>query len=321
MNADPTRTKPASEQVPRDAETLQGFDEELHRALVMLYRLKPGQMDVIDDLASRESLNYAEAAVASGIVTQSDVDRALKWMRRAPDTQGRSVIEEALRRRPTRTDVVVWEGEKLKPSAELILAHNQDHPRSELLRSLRTEILMRRRAQRASGIFALLSPNRGEGRSHLCAELAISFAQLGGRTLLVDADLRRPRLHTLFGADNHLGLAQELERQKGLKLRGVEGLAEMGLMTSGVLPPNPLELLSSYRFERLVTEWRRSYEYVVIDTPPTSECSDALAVARAVGQVVIVGRSSATSFASLKSMTRGLETTGAEIIGAVINSF
>jgi capsular exopolysaccharide synthesis family protein len=321
MNADSTDSKLSADDEPQDAQALEEFDEALHRALVMLYRLRADQVDEINELVERRAVRFAEAAVLSGVVTQSEVDNALDWVERRSESPGRSIVEEALFRRPPNRDLVVWETEKLKPARELILAHNQDHPRSELLRSLRTEILMRRRAQRASGIFALLSPNRGEGRSHLCAELAIAFAQLGGRTLLVDADLRRPRLHTLFGADNLLGLSQELERHKGLKLRGVEGLPQMALMTSGALPPNPLELLSSYHFERLVAEWRRNYEYVVIDTPATSECSDALAVARAVGQVVIVGRSAATPFSSLKNMTRGLQTTGAEIIGAVINSF
>lgn len=321
MSADSTDSKLSPGNVLQDAEALEEFDEALHRALVMLYRLRGDQVDEIGDLVVRRSLRFADAAVLSGIVTQSEVDNALDWVRRRSQTQGRTIVEEALRRRPARRDVVVWEHEKLKPSPQLILAHNQDHPRSELLRSLRTEIMMRSRARQASGIFALLSPNAGEGRSHLCAELAIAFAQLGGRTLLVDADLRRPRQHLLFGADNHVGLAQELERSKGLKLHGVEGVRHMALMTSGVLPPNPLELLSSFHFERMVAEWRRNYEYVIVDTPPTSECSDALAVATAVGHVVIVGRNTATSFSSLKDMTRRLQTTRAEIIGAVLSTF
>ena len=321
MSADSTDSKLAPDSVLHDAEAQEEFDEALHRALVMLYRLRADQVNEITDLVVSRSVRFADAAVLSGVVTQSEVDNALDWVRRRSETQGHTIVEKALRRRPVRRDVVVWGDEKLKHSPELILAHNQDHPRSELLRSLRTEILMRCRARQASGIFALLSPNRGEGRSQLCAELAIAFAQLGGRTLLVDADLRRPRQHLLFGADNHLGLTQELERRKGLKLHGVEGVPQLALMTSGALPPNPLELLSGFHFERMVAEWRRNYEYVIVDTPPISECSDALAVATAVGHVVIVGRNTATSFASLKDMTRRLQTTHSEIIGAVLNDF
>jgi Mrp family chromosome partitioning ATPase len=95
----------------------------------------------------------------------------------------------------------------------------------------------------------------------------------------------------------------------------------MQLLTSGALSPSPLELLSGSRFERLVAEWRRSYEFVLIDTPPASEFSDGLPVATAAGNVVLLGRKNSTSFSVLTELCRKLETTHARVVGAVINTF
>jgi receptor protein-tyrosine kinase len=170
-------------------------------------------------------------------------------------------------------------------------------------------------------MFAFLSASAGEGRSQLCAEMAIAFAQLGSRTLLVDADLRRPHQHVLFGAENRIGLAQALHGGSPPRMFGVEGTAQMQLLTAGASTPNPLELLSGKRFEKLTAEWRNSYEFVLIDTPPVAEFSDGLPVATAAGNVVVLGRKNATSFDSLTELCRKLETTHARVLGAVINTF
>jgi Mrp family chromosome partitioning ATPase len=95
----------------------------------------------------------------------------------------------------------------------------------------------------------------------------------------------------------------------------------MALLTSGALPPNPLELLSSSRFDQLTVEWRRNFEYVLIDTPPAAKSSDAIAVAAAVGNVIMLSRANITPFRDLKEMSRKLETTHARTLGAVIGKF
>lgn len=143
-----------------------------------------------------------------------------------------------------------------RPGRELVIAHDPDNLRSEAIRSLRTELLMRSSGTRGGGIFALLSPRPQEGRSQLSAELAIAFAQLGSRTLLMDADMRRPRQHLLFGTDNGVGLAQMLVDSSALSAHRVAGVPQLAVLTSGGDVPNPLELLSGPRFERVVREWR-----------------------------------------------------------------
>jgi protein-tyrosine kinase len=303
------------------AEPIEELDQEICDALVLLYKLPEEAVQSIRESKKALGVSFAEAAIHTGLVTDSELDQARDWVRRQGMLDGRGIIEEALRRRSQQKDLIVWEGEKVHPGKELILAHDPYCDRSESIRSLRTELLMRTNGRRGAACFALMSPCSGEGRSQLAAELAIAFAQLGSRTLLVDADMRRPRLHELFGADNSVGLAQALVDSKALRMRGVEGFPKMALLTSGTLPPNPLELLSGNRFERMLAEWRRSYEFIVIDTPPVSQYSDGLAVASVAGHVVLLGRVNSTPFSAMAELRRKLDTSQSWVVGAVLNSF
>jgi protein-tyrosine kinase len=316
MSAEPDYPQSSPETAAR-----QTLDQEISDALVLLYKLPAATIESIHTSMKTTKMGFAEAALHTGLVTQKELSEAQEWVRRQNLHKGRSIIEEALRRRPAQREIVVWEGKRLPPGKELILAHDPYNERSEAIRSLRTELLMRTSGRRGTGMFALLSACAGEGRSQLAAELAIAFAQLGSRTLLVDADLRRPRQHLLFGADNLIGLAQALADGSPPRVHGVEGVPQMALLTSGTLPPNPLELLSGGRFERIAADWRRSYEYVVLDTPPVSQFSDGLAVASVAGHVVVLGRTNSTSFNVLSELRRKVDTTNAWVVGAVMNNF
>jgi receptor protein-tyrosine kinase len=296
-------------------------DEELHDALVLLHRLSNEAVERINELMASLHIRFSEAALHTGVVTQQELDEALAWVRQRALTQGRSIVEDVMRRRVEQREVVLWKGEVLQACKQLIIAHDPDDPRSELLRRLRTDLLLRTGARRGAAFFALLSPCAQEGRSQLAAELAISFAQLGSKTLLVDADLRRPRQHELFGSNNEMGLAQALAADGTLNLNGVQGLPKLAVLTSGGRPPNPVELLHGQRFDRMITDWRRNFEFVVLDTPPTSEFSDGLTIATAAGNVVVLTRARATSFSALKEMRRNLEPTQTRIVGAIINNF
>jgi len=296
-------------------------DQAIADALVLLYKLPDDAMDSIRVAMQRAGLTFADAALHTGIATQGELDEAYSWVRRQSQRQGRSLVEEALHRQSSQRALTVWEGDRVVPGQALLLANQPDSPHSETVRTLRTELLMRTSGRRGAAIFALLSPGQQEGRSQLCAELAIAFAQLGGRTLLVDADMRRPRQHVLFGCDNDIGLAQALVDSNSLRIRRVEGFENMGLLPSGCLPPNPLELLSGPRFERLVGDWRRSYEFVLVDTPPVGQYSDGLTVATAAGSVIVLGRRNITSFSAMSELQRKVENTYARVVGAVLNQF
>ena len=209
----------------------------------------------------------------------------------------------------------------VEPDERLIMAHDPCDPRCEKIRALRTELLLRREAMDRANVVALLSPCAGEGRSLLAAELAIAFAQTGHPTLLVDADLRRPQQHVLFGAHNRQGLSQAIEYGATPQLHSVRGLARMSVLTAGVVPNDPLELLSSRRFASMMEDWRDNFEFVVIDTAPVAHFSDGLAVASLAGRVLALSRAQHTPYKDMRDMLRRLATTRSQILGAVISHF
>jgi protein-tyrosine kinase len=209
----------------------------------------------------------------------------------------------------------------VKPGPRLLIAHDPYDARCEKLRGLRTELLLRREAPGEADVIALLSPDIGDGRSQLAAELAIAFAQLGRPTLLVDADLRHPSQHLLFNAPNQNGLVQAIERDERPYLHTVEGFRELSLLTAGPPPDNPLELLLNSRFAELLGEWRNRFDFVIVDTPPIGSYSDGLAVASLVRRVLTLCRANSTPYRDNRDMLRRLTAMRAQVLGAVINHF
>ncbi len=207
------------------------------------------------------------------------------------------------------------------PHDQLIMAHDPYDPRCEKIRALRTELLLRRESLDHADIVALLSPCSGEGRSLLAAELAIAFSQMGQPTLLIDADLRNPQQHFLFGTDNRNGLSQAIENGAKPQLHTVKDLPRMSVLTAGTVTNNPLELLSSSSFASMIDDWRNNFEFVVIDTPPVTRFSDGLAVARLVGRVLALSRAKHTPYKDMQDMLRRLAVTRSLILGAVVSHF
>lgn len=294
---------------------------DLHAALLARFQLPPETINTVYEAMRQRSISFAEAALSLGVVTQDQVDDALLWVQRAHRSDGSGLIETAIRRISTSRQVVLVEGEKVKPGPSLVLVHNPDDPRSEKIRALRTELLLLSDVSLGANTIALLSACPGEGRSQLSAELAISFSQLGKRALLVDADLRQPKLHALFGSSNESGLVEVISRNQKPRLHPVDGLPQLSLLTSGSNPPNPLELLSDGRFARLLQDWRKNFEFIIIDTPPVQSYADGLAVATLAGRVVLLSRAQHTSYKQTRELLRRLATTQSQILGAVINHF
>lgn len=207
------------------------------------------------------------------------------------------------------------------PGKKLLAVHDPRDPRSETIRTLRAELLLRRESADGNDVIALLSACAGEGRSLLAADLAIGVAQTGCPTLLVDADFRRPQQHLLFGTHNRLGLAHAIASGEPPQLREVRGLPTLSLLTAGESPGDPLEALSSLAFKRMVEDWRRHFRFVVIDTAPVAEFSDALVIANLVGRVLVLSRARHTRYREMQDLLRRLASTRSEVLGAVISHF
>jgi receptor protein-tyrosine kinase len=294
-------------------------DKSLIDELISLWGLSAESVERIADVVRTERLSFSDAAVRLGLVSREDLEDARAWMGRRDDNPG--PIETAIRQAKSRNSIVLRQAGVVRPGSHLLLLHEPDSARSERIRALRTELMLLVGEARRDNVLALLSPGPAEGRSQLCAELAVSFAQAGRRTLLVDADMRHPRQHVLFNADNQWGLAQALALDESPSMYAVEGVPELSLLTAGAVPPNPLELVSNRRFERLMDNWRRSYDFVLLDTPSVSQYADGLAIATAATRVLLVSRTESTSYSGIKDLLRRLAPTQARILGAVLNRF
>jgi len=116
-------------------------------------------------------------------------------------------------------------------------------------------------------------------------------------------------------------LADAISRNQKPLFHPVDRLPHLSLLTSGIVTSNPLELLSDGRFQKMIQDWRRSFEFVLLDTPPVHKYADSLAIATLAGRVLLVSRAQRTTFRSTSEMLRRLATTQSQILGGVINHF
>ena len=300
---------------------LEDTDVDINDKLIAELGLTGDSLEKIHEVMRSMSTTFADAAERLGLLRPDAFEQALLKIRSGPPVEDEGMVETAIRRIAADRRVVLRQGERVAPSQQLVLAHDPDNPRSERLRALRTELLLLHETGRGANVLAVVSPGSGEGRSQLCAELAISFAQLGRRTLLVDADMRKPQQHVLFGSSNQHGLSQSIAHNEKPYYHPVTGLPFMHLLTAGPIPPNPLELLSDGRFSNLLNDWRNAYEFIVLDTPPVEECADGLAVATIAARALVLSRAQHTSFNSTRALLRRLASTQSKLLGAVINHF
>jgi protein-tyrosine kinase len=203
----------------------------------------------------------------------------------------------------------------------MLFAEDTKDPRAERIRALRTRLQAVPVGIEQRGAIAITSPAAGDGRTRLAAEIAISFAQLGRRTLLIDADLRRPQLHLLFSVRNGPGLSQGLERGITPYLYSVGEIPALRLLIAGSTVRNPTDLLSQDSFKLMVDEWRKTFDLVVIDTPPMTQYADGQAIAAVAGTALTVSRANHTPFAGIEHMLRQLLAAGSDIAGTVISHF
>jgi len=289
-------------------------------SLIKQHQLSPEAVAKIRELMNDSGMSFADAAVHLKLLSAEQISGAPQPTNQASNEDS-GLVEAAIRRVSSARQVVVRQGEEVAPGEQLRVAFDAHHPRNEKMRVLRTELLLMNEPSRNANVVALLSPDSGEGRSQLAAELAISFAQLGRRTLLVDADMRHPSQHFLFNSPTDYGLSKAISSNSKPYLHPVKGLPNMFLCTAGAVPPNPLELLSDGRFDKLLSDWRSAYEFVVIDTPPVSQYADAIAIATVAGRVLLLGRTQHTSYKNTREMMRRLATTHAKIMGSVLSTF
>jgi len=211
------------------------------------------------------------------------------------------------------------------PSAggELVMAREPFHPCAEELRALRTQLLIRwDNAGVRPRRLAIVSPGAAEGRSYLAANLAVAFAQLGERTLLIDADLRAPRQDRIFGIGDASGLAALLSGRAGREaLVPLPDFGALALLPAGPPPHNPQELLSRPALGALLEKLRADFDVVVFDTPAAKPYADAESVAFRAGHALVLARRHRTRLADAAEVVRRLGDSGARVLGTVWNAY
>lgn len=180
--------------------------------------------------------------------------------------------------------------------------------------------LMTRCATLGCGALAVTGPGRREGRSHLAANLAVACAQAGHRVLLIDADLRNPRQHEIFGVGRHPGLSRLLcgyaPEDAAHRLPGLRSLT---LVTAGPPAPNPLELLGSGALAALVAHARERHDLIVLDTPASSRWPDAELIACAAGGALLVVEENRSRTRAVAALRERLSANGVVVAGALVS--
>ncbi len=208
----------------------------------------------------------------------------------------------------------VWEERKN------LLSPNSDFFIREAYKTLRTNVSFSLTGEEKCKVIVVTSSLQSEGKSVTATNLAISYAMTDCRVLLVDCDLRRPKLARLMNQSSKVGLSNVL-MQPGL-LQGAilpSGIEGVDVLLAGDIPPNPSELLGSPRMERLITDLRKVYDYIILDSPPVNMVTDAVVLAPKSDGVLFVVRANQSERGAVMHAVDQLDYANAKILGFVLN--
>jgi len=204
---------------------------------------------------------------------------------------------------------------------DLIVHNDPKSPISEGLRTIRTNLQFSNVDKQMKKIM-ITSSMPGEGKSFTTANLATAFAQDGSKVIMIDCDMRKGRLHKIFEISNSKGLSNllidnvEKNYKKYIKKTNIENLS---IIPSGMIPPNPSELLNSEANKKLISILEEEYDYVIFDCVPINGLPDSLIMANLVNKAIIVCAAGVTPTELLQKTKTSLENVDAEIAGIVIN--
>ena len=205
------------------------------------------------------------------------------------------------------------------PERDLTVFKDPASLAAESCRSIRTNIMFLS-AQREVRVFVVTSPGPQDGKTTAAISLAITLAQGGARVLLVDADMRKPRIHRSFGLKGERGLSTMMMGEASLgEMVCHSEVPNLDLLPCGPLPPNPAELFHTERFREILGQFRQSYDRVVLDTPPTGPVTDPAVLGSMADGVVLVLRAGHTTREAVIYARRRLTDAGARVLGLIMN--
>lgn len=263
-------------------------------------QLSDGQVEQILQHQRKRGIRFGEAAVALKLATPDEVLWALSQQFHYP-----YALDHAR-----------------EFNEELVVAIEPFGQQAEVFREIRSQLMMGVLApeQRRSAL-AIVSCDPGDGKSFFAANMAIAFSQLGGRTLVIDADMRTPRQHELFRVPNEAGLSNVLSNRSDSNLMyRVPELPSLYVMPVGTVPPNPLELLQRPSFGLLMQELMGKFDHIVVDTPAASSGADARVIASRCGAALLLGRRGRTRMRSIEPLLHALQGV-TRVAGVTMNDY
>jgi len=269
------------------------------RLLLEMGKLTPEDAERVLRVQKEKGLRFGDAAQQLGLITEADIRHVLSLQFDYPYLQpGQGNFDP-----------------------ELVAAYQPFSSQVEALRALRSQLMLRWFNEGYKSL-ALVSHNSGEGCSHLAANLAVVFSQLGERTLLVDANLRTPRQNKIFNLSESRGLSDILVGRAGIEaITRIDSFVDLSVLGAGTIPPNPQELLGRASFTDFINQATGSYDIVIIDTPPAADNSDAQSISSRCGGALLVSRLNTTRLSDLSNLREQIKVAGAQIVGAVVNDF
>jgi len=222
--------------------------------------------------------------------------------------------------------VLTWipriEGIEKNKEFEFIIAEKSDSIYSEAFRVLRTRIHFSKMANNGVNVLHITSSIPQEGKTTIAVNVAGSFAQNNKRTIIVDCDLRKPRMHTVFKAQRFPGFTDYFIGQTDFEsIIHKSKIANLDFITSGTIPPNPSEILSSDQMLALLSRLKERYDLIVLDSPPIIAVTDSEILSRIADSTILVAASGETEIELLKKSVELLQQDSDSFIGVVLNKF
>ncbi|SEK26129.1 chain length determinant protein tyrosine kinase EpsG [Nitrosovibrio tenuis] len=278
-----------------------GSDSLIGDILIEAGRLSADNAERVSRLQVDRGKRFGDTAVDLGLLTEDDIRFALS----------------------RQFDNLYLPANDTSLSHQLVAAYKPLSPVVERLRTLRSQLMLRWfNAETRHNALAIMSPGVREGRSFIAANLSIVFSQLGERTLLVDANLRRPCQHELFKLGNNAGLSSMLAGRIGNEvIARVPSLAGLFVLPAGPVPPNPQELLGRAGFAELLQSLIRDFDIVIMDTPAANEYAEAQTIAMGAAAALVLARKNHSTLPEIIKLTRSLQETRANLVGSVLNDF
>jgi len=261
--------------------------------------LSADDLDRIGRYQRENDLRFGEAAIALGLADTEDVLQALAQQ-----------FKYAYADEETR-----------KAAPELVMLNQPFGHQAEAFRAIRTQILMRTQSEKGQRRpLAVVSPDSGDGKTYFCANLAVALAQLGGKVVVIDADMRGARIDQVFGVPGGAGLSGVLSGRGGKGIvKSVPGIPNLYVIPVGVQPPNPLELVEGPSFGMLLREVSIKFDHVIVDTPAAVFGSDGVVIASRCGSALVVTRKDQNKVDRLQLMVASLPAGQVRLAGVIMN--